>query len=259
MRKTPKRNSDRIFFILEMLLENRSMRFSEIHKESGIPKSSLHGLMNELVELKVVYYDSVTKLYSIGFNFIQLSYKCISNIDILKVIDAACLKLSRTIGETVHAAILTGTDITYISKHEGEDKVSIINNIGMTLPAHATAIGKVLLSGYSNEELKELYKNKDLRHFTPNTIVSLDKLIEDISKVRERGYAKEQGEVSLLAWCIGVPVRQNDRIVTSISVTLPMSKHNEEYEGYIIEQLNKAKDELESIINGQGFQENLYI
>lgn len=244
-----KRNAERVFFIMDMLSENKNMRFSEIQKFSGIPKSTLHGLMNELVDLKMVYYDDISKIYSVGFNFIQLSYKCIANIDLLNIIDAACIKLSRTVGETVHAAILGNTEITYISKHEGDDKISIINNIGMTLPAHATAIGKALLSGYSDEELRKLYEGKDLHQFTPNTIVTIDQLVEEIDKVKEEGYSREYGEVSLLAACIGVPIVQNDKIITSISITVPISKFNEEYQAYILSKLKDAKEELESLIN----------
>ncbi len=255
-----KRNSERIFYILDLLSENKNMKFSEIQKMSGIPKSSLHGIMNELVDLKAADYDDVHKVYSLGFNFIQLSYKCIASIDILNVIDAACVKLSRKVGETVHAAILVNTDITYISKHEGSDKVSIVNNIGMTLPAHATAIGKSLLSGYSDDELRQLYEGKFIQQFTPNTIATVDELVEEISKVRERGYSKEYGEVSLMAACIGVPIMDKDNIVTSISITVPISKFDDTYQSLILNSLMETKDELESLIHmGSGKNKSVTI
>lgn len=244
-----KRNSERVFYIVDLILTHKNIRFSDIQKISGIPKSSLHVLINELVDIEAVNYDNITKMYSIGFNFMQLSFKCISNMDLLKIIDAACLELSKVVKETVHAAILVNTEITYICKHEGYDKVSIINNIGMTLPAHATAIGKSLLSGYSEEEIIKLYEGKELQRYTPNTITTIDKLIEEIDITRERGYSSEHGEVSLLAACIGVPIRQNNEIIASISVTVPVSKFNEEYQKYILDSLRETKQKLEFLIN----------
>ena len=89
-----KRNAERIFYIIEMLLKNKKMKFAEIQKISDIPKSSLFGLLNELVALGILIFDDEKKCYDIGYNFIQLSYKCISNVDFLKTIDAECLKLS---------------------------------------------------------------------------------------------------------------------------------------------------------------------
>lgn len=243
------KGSARIFYIIDLILDNQTMRFSEIQKTSGIPKSSLHNLMNELVDLKVLYYDPLSKMYSVGFNFIQLGYKCVSSIDLFKVIDAACLGLASSVGETVHAAILVDTNITYISKHEHGGNISIVNNIGMTLPAHATAIGKSLLSGFSNEELKGMYHNKTLDQFTPNTITSVDKLLEEIDKVRERGYSMETGEISLLAACIGVPILKDNKILTSISITFPILKLNPQYEDHIINSLRSAKKNLEALLN----------
>lgn len=247
--KELKKSSERIFFLMDLIIKHKSMRFSEIQNLSGIPKSSLYGLMNELIDLQVVSYDKSTKNYSIGPEFIQLCYKCIANIDLLDTIDVACAKLSNTIGGTVHAGMLSNTDVTYISKHEGEDKISIINNKGMTLPAHATAVGKALLSGYSDEELRQLYHGKELQQYTPNTITSIDKLIEEISEVRKLGYSKEHGEISLLAACVGIPIIQNKKVITAISVTIPISKFTEEYQQYIVNLLKETKSELESIIN----------
>lgn len=243
------KGSARIFYIIDLILDNQNMRFSEIQRTSGIPKSSLHSLINELVDLKVLYHDPFSKTYSVGFNFIQLGYKCVSSIDLFKVIDAACLKLASTVKETVHAAILVDTNITYISKHEYGGNISIVNNIGMTLPAHATAIGKSLLSGYSNEELKKMYKDEKLDQFTPNTITSVDRLLEEVDKVRERGYSTEVGEISLLASCVGIPILKDNKIITSISITFPVAKLNPEYQNYIIDSLKLAKTELETLLN----------
>ena len=244
-----KRNAERIFYIIEMLLKNKKMKFAEIQKISDIPKSSLFGLLNELVALGILIFDDEKKCYDIGYNFIQLSYKCISNVDFLKTIDAECLKLSSSINETVHAAVLSGTDITYISKHEGRERVSIINSLGMTLPAHATAIGKSLLSKYSNDELEKLYKNKELAQYTPNTITDVSKLICEVSKVRELGYSTEGGEISLLAGCVSVPIKQNGDIIAAISATVTVTKLNEEYKEYLLNQLNNSKEKIEFLIN----------
>ena len=178
-----------------------------------------------------------------------MSYKCISNVDFLKTIDAECLKLSSSINETVHAAVLSGTDITYISKHEGRERVSIINSLGMTLPAHATAIGKSLLSKYSSDELEKLYKNRELTQYTPNTITDVSKLICEVSKVREIGYSTESGEISLLAGCVSVPIKQNGDTIAAISATVTVTKLNEEYKEYLLNQLNNSKEKIEFLIN----------
>lgn len=247
--KIKTKNSERIFLIIELITNQNGIKFVDIQKALCLPKSSLFVLLNELVEIGILDYDNVSKNYSIGFNFIQLSYKCISNIDFYKIIDTACLKLSNILNETVHAAILTSTDITYISKHEGKDKVSIINNIGMTLPAHVTSIGKALLSGYTDDEIRVIYKNKVLNKFTPNSISSLDELIDEVNKIREKGYATEYGEVSLLAACVSVPIRQNNRVVAAISATVPISKLNDDYRNLIFKLLDESRQKIEQVGN----------
>lgn len=240
------RNAERIFYIINLILNaNRGMKFSDILVESGLPKSSLHLLLKELTDLKILYYDENKQSYFIGMSLMQLSFKCISKVDFLKVINSACNALSNTLNETVHAAILSNTNITYIGKHESVDKISIVSNFGVSLPAHATGVGKALLSQYTDEELKEAYKGKVLEKFTPNTISTFEQLQNEIIKVKSKGYATEYGEISLLAGCISVPVKQNNKIVAAISITVPITKLNDSYKEKLLALLFETVEEVE--------------
>lgn len=243
------RSTERVFYIINLILSNnRAMKFSEILLESGLPKSSLHLLLKELLDIKILYYDENNQTYSIGMNFMELSFKTISQVDFLKVINTACSVLSTTINETVHAAILSNTNITYISKHEAFRKISIVNNSGVSLPAHATGVGKALLSGYTEGELKKAYKGKILEKYTPNTIDTLEELYKEISEVKKNGYSTEYGEISLLAGCISVPVRQNNKVIAAISITIPISKFTESYKEELLTLLFGAVRKVESAL-----------
>jgi DNA-binding IclR family transcriptional regulator len=57
----------------------------------------------------------------------------------------------------------------------------------MRLPAHATALGKCLLSECSEEELVKLYPISELQRFTKLTIGSREALMVAVAEVREAG------------------------------------------------------------------------
>lgn len=87
--------------------------------------------------------------------------------------------------QTTHFGILNGHDTIYLYKFDSNQPLRIASHTGKRIPAHATAIGKALLSGLSKTELDELYKNYKLEAMTEHTITSLEELEKQIEEVRK--------------------------------------------------------------------------
>ena len=87
---------------------------------------------------------------------------------------------------------------------------------------HCTALGKALLSGLSESELKAFLKSTPLVPYTRNTVTDPKKLADVIRKVRKRGYALDMEEVSEGIHCIGAPIRDyENRVIAAISISGP--------------------------------------
>src|SRR5690606_10655846 len=111
------------------------------------------------------------------------------------------------LNETVQLSILDGTHNVYVAKFEAEHHLMLVSQVGSRLPAHATGLGKALLSGLDESELEQLYNRTNLERFTSRTITSLTELSAELELVRRRGYATDNGEYTIGVYCVAVPVR----------------------------------------------------
>jgi DNA-binding IclR family transcriptional regulator len=84
-------------------------------------------------------------------------------------------------------------------------------------------LGKALLSGMSNEQIRQLYRDGGrMKKSTPNTIDSVDKLLVDIAKTRNEGVAYDNEELYSGVSCMGAPVRDfSGRVVAALSISSP--------------------------------------
>jgi DNA-binding IclR family transcriptional regulator len=88
------------------------------------------------------------------------------------------------------------------------------------LPAHCTAIGKVLLA-FANVAQREEHLARRLRPMTIHSIRDSVQLRAELEAVVKVGYANEHGQSRLGTECIATPVMAGDVAVTGISITYP--------------------------------------
>jgi len=114
--------------------------------------------------------------------------------------------LTRETGETGHFAIRSGNDIVVIARTAGSGMLQMIDRTGAQRPAHATALGKVLLSALNGGQIRQLLGREPLRRLTAKTIVERDALLREIEEVRRKGIAYDDGEFDAEIRCVAVPV-----------------------------------------------------
>nr|WP_320147403.1 IclR family transcriptional regulator [uncultured Anaeromusa sp.] len=202
--------------------------FRVLQDTLDIPKSSLSYLLQELAGREYLQYDSERRVYSPGLKLIRLSASCINNTDMSQEIWQGIKGLSEEFGETTHAGILDGRHIIYISKCEGKKDVSIVPTIGYRIPAHATAIGKVLLADLSSEELEGRLQNVVLEKYTEQTITNYAHLAKELRQVRQNGYAFDNQEIIVGGVCLAAPVYDKHRkVIAAVSLTMPVLQTEE--------------------------------
>src|SRR5581483_10608077 len=95
-------------------------------------------------------------------------------------------------------------------------------HVGARDNLHSTALGKAILSALPPAEGRQLLGAYKRVATTPNTIVALDALMEELAETAERGYSIDNEENELGARCVGVPIRDlTGRAVGAISVSGP--------------------------------------
>ena len=217
---------DRALRIIEFLAENPTgAGITEISKSLGLSKGTVHRLISTLKERDFAYQSSNTELYRLSYKILYL-YNCISNnIDMFKVSRPIIRKFADKVDATVHLATLDEkrSNIVYIDRIEpmNSQKLFVMSSrVGKKAPCYCTAAGKMLLSQYSDDEIRDIMKGEEYKTYTDKTIKNIDEFLEEIHKVRKQGYALDENEYDHGIICISIPIyNSNDKIDFAMSVT----------------------------------------
>lgn len=94
---------------------------------------------------------------------------------------------------------------------------------GITRPAHATALGKVLLASMPAENLDVFLSTQELRSLTDRTIVDPARFRAEIARVRKAGAAYDEGEFHPEIRCVAVPIYNfTGRAVAALGLSTPI-------------------------------------
>lgn len=157
-------------------------------------------------------------------------------------------QLSAEIGETVHLGRLDGADIVYLAKRESPHPLRLFSAIGRRLPAHATALGKAVLSAQDAAAVRVLLPDR-LQSLTTNTIVDHARLLEELALTRERGYAVDNQENTEGIRCIAVPLRRDGAVRDAISCSIPVVRMTPTVEDAVIAAMDRARVSAEARLN----------
>lgn len=225
------KSASRTLDIIEFIVKSpKPPTFTGIQEYLDIPKSSLSYLLQDLTNRDYIQFDPDMRVYYPGLKLIQLSASCMNNTNISREIWQGTKNLSNELGETAHAAILEGRFAVYIAKCEGVKDLSVVTTIGFRIPAHATAVGKMLLSSLSEEELKSRLGNVELERYTEKTVVTYEKLVEELQEITKQGYAIDNQEIIPGGICVAAPIYdKTHKMIAAMSVTIPVMRVTDEF------------------------------
>jgi DNA-binding IclR family transcriptional regulator len=196
---------------------HRKLTLSEIARRSGLPLSTTHRLVAELVAWRALDRDRDGG-YRVGLRLWELGQLAPGSLR-----DAArpwMQELFDTTRENVHLAVRAGTDVLYVDKIYGPSAVPTVSRVGGRLPMHPTGVGKVLLA-YTPAWFARAYLERPLARPTRYTIAEPGRLWRELATVRERGWATTCEEMRLGSCSIAAPVRDRDgRVTAAVGVVL---------------------------------------
>ena len=214
--------------LLELLSDNKKeMSITEIGKELHMGFSTVYRILTTLKCHGYVIQNQKTSKYILGIKLFILGCKVQSAVNLVKTVTPFLQKLSQSTNETINFAILEGREVICLTKIESPEVLRTDIKIGARLPAHCTALGKVLLAFLSEQEFMILYNNDNEKLFTltSNSISSVEELKRCLKKVRRQGYGVDKEEYKIGINCLGVPIISDEgKAIAGISVTGPSSR-----------------------------------
>jgi len=212
---------------IEIMAKNKfPMRLQEIANKVGIPESTALRILNTLITYGYAQQDHLSKHYLLTLKISYLGNLVKSSLDIRKIARPYLEELSRVCEESASLVIEQNMEAVYIDFVEGPDKLlRTLALIGRAAPLHTTAVGKCLLLNYSSLDIERYIEIKGLVKLTNNSITSREKLLDELKKVRNNGYAVDNEECEVGVRCVAAPIRDYmDKIIASISITGPTTR-----------------------------------
>lgn len=193
------------FTILAELSKAGPLGLNEITLRTRVSKSTVFRVLTTLQQLGYVVKDEHRDYY-LGHKLAALVTEDSTMELIRKTALPHMLRLRDECGETVNLGVLQMDKVTYLEVVPSEFALRLSERPGATVPFHSSALGKAILAFSPRDVVESLIRGRELPMITRNTITDPDKFLEELDRVRERGFAFDKGENSLLATCIGAAI-----------------------------------------------------
>lgn len=192
------------------------LTLSEIAKRSGLPISTTHRLLQDLVEWNALHKGSDGR-YEVGTRMWAIGLLAPLHLELRHAASGPMQDIFFATGENVHIAVLDGNTALYVDRISGRNSVPIISRAGSRLPLHATGVGKVLLAYADDETRAAAYRQAN--RITRYTITEPGKLNAALDEVRNRGFAQTCEEMTLGAASLAVPVFAPDgQVIAALGI-----------------------------------------
>ena len=138
--------------------------------------------------------------------------------------------------QTVNLSVRQGDGIVYIERAESSRSgMQVVRAIGGRAPLHLTSVGKLFLAAAEPRLIKSYASRTGLPGATPNSIVTLDRLEQEVALVRQYGFARDNEELEIGVRCIAAAVYDNTgKLVAGLSISAPIERMQESWGGLLI-------------------------
>ena len=133
--------------------------------------------------------------------------------------------LSKLTEETVNLAVLEGPEVVFVDGLESPHAFRLVSVVGKRSVFYRTAVGKAVVAHLAPEERSALVASVSYFAFTPKTIITPQRMLEELNRIVEQGYALDDEESYLGLRCLAAPILAGDgQPLAAISVSGPTTR-----------------------------------
>ena len=205
--------------LIKVVHGTEPVTFTELTAASGLAKSTTSRLLMALERNGLVQRDSHGG-FRPGEVFVSYAWRGGAEAGLITVAQPFLDRLGEATSETINLGVASRGMVEQIAQVDSTYLIGGTNWVGLSVPLHCSALGKVLL-GYDAATLPRGRLAQRTRH----TITSREALNAELEQVRRRGYAvtREELEPGLVA--VAAPVYRDDgAVVAALSVSGPATR-----------------------------------
>lgn len=212
--------------LLETFHEVDELGVSELSRRLSLHKNNVFRLLATLEQHGYIDQSKQTEEYRLGARCLDLGRSYARSHKLLHCAGPVLDKLTEDVQESTHLAVLKDYQVAHLDGRQPDRLVVTTSRVGTRLPAHSTALGKVLL-GCAHDRDRESYErehvsSRGLSKHTEDTITDSHKLFEHLRSVSVHGFAVDMGEFEEGLHCVAAPVfGETGDLVAALSISGP--------------------------------------
>lgn len=211
--------------ILETLGTVHEMGVTELAKKLGLGKSSVYRLLATLSRRGYVEKNPQSDRYLLTHRLFAVGSRAADRLGLREVAHPIMERLAAETGEAVNLGVLDGTRVVNLHRVESPHLLRVHLEVGGGVPAHATALGKVLLAFLGETGVMQRLRGHRLERVTPRTIGDRAALRSALVRIREQGFAIDDEECSLGLRCVAAPILDHrGSVAAGLSIAGPSQR-----------------------------------
>ncbi len=231
--------------ILETLGAVHQMGVTDLANKLNLSKSSVYRLLATLVRCGYVEKNPQSDRYQLTYRLFAVGSPAADRFDLREAAHPIMERLAEETGETVNLGVLDGTRVVNLHKVESRHLLRMHMEVGGGVPAHATALGKVLLAALEPSRLSERLRGQRLARLTRRTIGDRATLRRTLVRVRAQGFAIDDEECSLGLRCVAAPILDHRGVaVAALSISGPSQRLPGQTLSHLAEKVQVAVQEV---------------
>lgn len=206
--------------------ENPELTLSDVARRAGVTRAAAGRFLRTLQSLGYVRNDG--RSFALTPRVLELGYSYLSALSLPEVAQPHLEALSRAAGESASAAVLDGTDIVYVARVPVRRIMSVGITVGTRFPAAVTSMGRVLLAAASVVQRDRVLDATSFTPLTPRTLTDPAAVRQELERVRDRGWARVDGELEPGLQSLAAPVRsRGGEVVAAINLSMSSGRYSE--------------------------------
>lgn len=236
---------DRAMEVLKVVAAGSGMSLTEIAEASDQSPATVYRILTTLRKHAMVDFEEASQLWHVGTGAFRIGSNFLRRTRLLEQSRLVMERLMIETGETANLAIIDHGEVIFVSQVETHEPIRAFFRPGTRGPVHASGIGKAILAYQSIEQFRIVAGKSRFESYTRNTIAEETALVEELKRIRKRGWAVDDEERTPGMRCIAAPVfNQFGEAIAGISISGPSVRMPPDGDARLGDIVRKAAEEI---------------
>lgn len=234
--------------VLDLLAARAPLALSEIGRELGVAKSTLHRILTILADRGWVVRNGDGR-YDLGIRALRLGSRS-SRLPIVTAFRTVAAEFLTRHDETIALSVLDGVESLFIALEETSQPVRLATHVGSKTPAYASASGRVMLASHPPAAVSAMFGGQPLLTPTGRRLNGVAELQAILEQVRRRGYAENENDTAEGLYAASAPVANaDDVVIAALTTCIPVCRVTPERRRIVVADLRALGAKLSELVH----------